>query len=425
MNPLWGTYRTLAPVIGALAPAAGIFTSPAERVLWRERLGAITRPGGCDAWVHAASLGEAVAAAPLVRELLRRQPDARLQLTASTRGGRERLAGMLAPGMAGALQGGVSLAPLDTPQAVKRFFHGVQPERIFLLETELWPHWLLRARSEHIPVAIVSARMSERSARRYRRLGKELRSVVGGLAAVLCQGEEDQQRWLSIGAAPTRTAIVGNLKSDGLPEPVADRAAARGALGLEPQRPLLVLGNVRPGEARALVRAWRSVPAATRARWQVVAVPRHPRALSQIQAEALAAGLTSMAGAAVSDAWRWDDRLGVLARWYQAADVAFVGGTLAPYGGHNPMEPAACGAAVVIGPWHGSQREGVRALEAAGGIWTVADADALASAFEALLSREELRASRGAAALAVASAERGSAARAAARLEEWGLWPVR
>ncbi|MCE9626862.1 MAG: hypothetical protein K8R56_02970 [Candidatus Eisenbacteria bacterium] len=84
MNPLWGTYRALAPFIGALAPAASVFTSPAERVLWKERLGQVSRPGGCHAWVHAASLGEAVAAAPLVRELLRHQPDARLHLTAST-----------------------------------------------------------------------------------------------------------------------------------------------------------------------------------------------------------------------------------------------------------------------------------------------------------------------------------------------------
>lgn len=425
MNPLWGTYRALAPLIGAIAPAASVFTSPAERVLWKERLGQVTRPGGCHAWVHAASLGEAVAAAPLVRELLRRQPDARLHLTASTRSGRERLSELVRPGAVAALHAEVSLAPLDTPQAVRRFFQGIQPERIFLLETELWPHWLLRARAEQVPVAIVSARMSERSARRYRRLGSDLRSVVGGLAGVLCQSEDDQQRWLSLGAAPSRTAIVGNLKSDGLPQPVADRAAARAALGLERDRPLLVLGNVRPGEARLLVRAWRAVPAEVRARWQVVAVPRHPRALAQIQAEAIAAGLTHMAGAAASDAWRWDDRLGVLTRWYQAADAAFVGGSLAPYGAHNPMEPAACGAAVMIGPFHASQREGVRALEAAGGIWTVADEDALASALQALLVRDDLRATRAAAALSVAGAERGSAARALARLEEWGLWPVR
>ncbi len=416
MNPLWGAYRLLAPVLGALAPAAGVFTSPSERVLWSERLGRTARPGGCDAWVHAASLGEAVAAQPLLRELARRQPDARFQLTASTRSGRERLLG---------LGHDTALAPLDTPQAVRRFWHGVRPERLFLLETELWPHWLLRARSESVPVAVVSARLSERSTDRYRRLGSELRALVHGLAGVLCQGEEDQQRWLSLGARPERTNIVGNLKSDGLPEPAADRGAARAALGLEPERPLLVLGNVRPGETRLVVRAWRAVPAALRARWQVVAVPRHPRALSQIQAEAIAAGLTAMAGAAPSDAWRWDERLGVLTEWYRAADVAYVGGSLAPYGGHNPMEPAACGAAVVMGTHDSSQREGVRALERAGGLWRVADAEALARALEALLGHADLRATRAAAALRVAASERGSAARAAARLAELGLWPVR
>src|SRR5580765_9036287 len=118
-----------------------------------------------------------------------------------------------------------------------------------------------------------------------------------------------------------------------------------------------------------LVRAWRAVPAALRARWQVVAVPRHPNAVAQIQAEAIAAGLTAMEDAAASDAWRWDARLGVLTQWYRAADVAFVGGSLAPYGGHNPLEPAACGAAVIMGVHDASQREGVRALERAGGIW--------------------------------------------------------
>ncbi len=416
MNALWGAYRVLAPVLGTLAPAAGMFTSPAERVLWRERLGMLTCPGGCDAWVHAASLGETVAVGPLVRELTRLQPDARLQLTTTTRSGRERLRGSGYPAV---------LAPLDTPQAVQRFFRGTKPERLFLIETELWPHWLLRAQREHLPVAVVSARLSEGSARRYRRLGPELRRLVGGLAAVLCQGEEDQQRWLSLGARPERTTVVGNLKSDGLPEPAPDRGEARVALGLERDRPLLVLGNVRPGEARLLVRAWRMVPAALRARWQVVAVPRHPRALAQIQAEAIAAGLTAMAGAAPTDAWRWDERLGVLTQWYRAADVAVVGGTLAPYGGHNPMEPAACGAAVIIGPFHAAQRESVRALDAAGGLWKVADSDGLAAAFEALLAHENLRATRAAAALRVASSERGSAARAVARLRELELWPVR
>ena len=408
MNPLWGAYRVLAPFLGSIAPAAGVFTSPAERVLWRERMGRLARPGGCDAWVHAASLGEAVAAAPLVRELLKLQPEARIQLTASTRGGRERLLELGHP---------AALAPLDTPQAVRRFFHGVGPRRLFLIETELWPHWLMHARRERVPVAVVSARLSERSVRRYRGLGTGLRSLVESLAGVLCQSEEDQQRWLSVGARPERTTVVGNLKSDGLPAPAADRGLERARLGLERDRPLLVLGNVRPGEVRTLVRAWRALPVGLRQRWQVVAVPRHPRALGQLQAEAVP-------DAAMSEAWRWDARLGVLGDWYRAADVAFVGGSLAPYGGHNPLEPAACGAAVLMGPHDASQREAVRALDHAGGIWRVADAAALTSALEALMGHDELRASRAAAALRVAASERGSAARAVQRLRELSLWPT-
>jgi 3-deoxy-D-manno-octulosonic-acid transferase len=417
VNPFWGAYRVLAPVLGSIAPAAGVFTSPAERVLWRERMGRLARPGGCDAWVHAASLGEAVATAPLVRELLKLQPDARLQLTATTRGGRERLQQLGQP---------AALAPLDTPQAVGRFFHGVRPERLFLIETELWPHWLMHAQRERVPVAVVSARLSERSVRRYRGLGSGLRSLVEGLAGVLCQSEDDQQRWLAIGARPERTTVVGNLKSDGLPTPAPDRGLERARLGLDPERPLLVLGSVRPGEARPLVRAWGALPAALRTRWQVVAVPRHPRALGELQAEAAAAGRgAGRADAATADAWRWDARLGVLSDWYRAADVAFVGGSLAPYGGHNPLEPAACGAAVVMGPHDASQREAVRALERAGGIWRVVDAVTLSSALEALLGHAGLRAGRAAAALLVATAERGSAARAVQCLRELSLWPTR
>jgi len=414
VNLVWGAYRVVAPVVGAIAPAAAVLTSPQERRLWRERLGRSERPGGCDAWVHAASLGESVAAQPFVRELLRAWPEASIQLTTTTRSGRERLrrAGFDAV-----------LAPLDTPQAVRRFHRGVRPARLFLIETELWPHWLLEARREDMPVAVVSARLSERSVGRYRQLGASFRALVGGLRAVLCQGEEDQQRWLALGARADRTLVVGNLKSDGLPEPAADRAELRRSLGLDPVRPLLVLGNLRPGEPRRVARAWRTLPPALRAGWQVVAVPRHPRALSQLQSEAVSAGLHAVAGATPADTWRWDARLGVLTRWYQAADVAFVGGSLAPFGGHNPLEAAACGAAVVMGTHDASQRGAARALDAAGGLWRVSDSRTLASAFEALLGHAELRRARRDAALRVAATERGAAARAAAALVPAGLWP--
>jgi 3-deoxy-D-manno-octulosonic-acid transferase len=412
---LWSAYRVVAPCLGALAPAAEMFASPLEREVWRERLGAVSAPDGCDAWVHAASLGEAGAVAPFVRELEGLRPGSRYWLTATTRTGRAALAAAGHP---------VSLAPIDSPQATRRVLEGISPRRIFLIETELWPHWLLRARSLDIPVAVVSARLSERSVRRYRGLGAELRGLVGGLAAVLCQGEGDQRRWLEIGAPPARTRVVGNLKSDGLPEPAADRAAARREAGLDPERPLLVLGSLRPGEARLLARAWLAQPDEVRSRWQVVAVPRHPRASRELRSEAMAAGVPIAADAVPTAGWRWDDRTGVLVGWYRAAEVAFVGGSLAVFGGHNPLEPAACGAAVLMGPHHASQREYVRALDAGGGITVAAGGEPLVAALGGLLRDDATRAGRAKAARVVARAVRGSAARAVSALRDLGLWPA-
>lgn len=417
MKLAWDAYRLLSPVLGAVAPAARLFASPHERPFWNERMGRFSVAGGCHAWVHAASLGEARAVPPLLRELERESPGARFVLSATTRTGRERL---------GALGRPVSLAPIDAPQAVRRFLRGIQPERVMLIETELWPHWLLRARRERIPVAVVSARLSERSARHYAALGSGLRDLVAGLDAVLCQGSEDERRWLTLGARPERTRVVGNLKSDGLPEPVADRAAARAALGLDAGRPLLVLGSVRPGEPRLLARALATLPAASRAAWQVVAVPRHERAEAELRAEAQAAGARGIAGAEppTLDAWRWDARPGVLAGYYAAAEVAFVGGSLCPWGGHNPLEPAAAGAAVLMGPHHASQAEGVQALKRANAIWVAAAGEALEAAFVALLGDDGVRRSRAEAARAAAANERGSASRAVRALKEFGLWPV-
>ncbi len=415
MSLAWTAYRMLAPVLGALAPSAGMFASPNEQPFWKERMGDAALPGGCHAWVHAASLGEAAAVPPLLRELRRSVPEARFWLTATSRGGRAKLR---------QIERTVSLAPIDSPQAVRRFVDGVAPERLLLVETELWPHWLLRARAEEIPVAVVSARLSERSVGRYRGLGPAMRGLVGGLAAVLCQTEEDRRRWLEIGANRDRVRVVGNLKSDGLPEPAEDRAVARAAMGADPERPLFVLGSLRPGEGRQLARAWMALPEALRARWTVVAVPRHPRASEELGAEVSAAGVTVTSDPSRSDAWVWDDRTGVLVDWYRGADVAFVGGSLSPYGGHNPLEPAACGAAVMMGLHHASQLDYVRALRGGDAIELLEAGDALAGSLRKLLGDDELRAQRARRARQVAESQRGSAARAVAALKEMALWPV-
>ena len=421
MSLVWSAYRIAAPLIGAAAPAARAFAPPAERRLWGERMGRVDAIGTVHAWIHAASLGEALAVGPLVRELSGAQAGARFHLTASTRGGRARL---------GELGHPHSLSPLDAPQAIARFMGAVRPRRLLLVETELWPHWLLSARAAGVPVAVVSARLSPRSVPRYRRLGREFGSLIAGLGAVLCQGAEDAARWRALGAPTERTAVVGNLKDDALPEPVLEvareRADARTALGLDAGRPVLVLGSVRPGEMRTLARAWRRVPADVRAGWQVVAAPRHPHAAALLrrEAETERQRLVGRADAPDGDAWRWDERMGFLADYYATADLAVVGGTLGAYGGHNPLEPAARGAAVIVGPHHASQADAVAALAAAGAARVVAGEPALAAALASWLGDATARQAAGAAGLAVVGARRGAARRAVALLEAWGLWPA-
>lgn len=417
MSLAWRVYRVVAPCLGALAPAARIFASGRERPLWGERLGHSGFDGVCHAWIHAASLGEAGAVPPLVSRLEALQPGARLFLTATTGAGRERL---------GALQRPVALAPIDSPQAVRRFLAGVRPRRLFVVETELWPHWLLHARRVGLPVAVVSARLAERSVGRYRRLGAEFRELVGGIAAVLCQSAEDARRWLALGARPERTEVVGNLKNDALPRPAPDRAAARRALGLDAGRPLLTLGSVRPGEVRALASAWAALPASVREEWQVAAVARHPRASGELRGEAAEAGQAiALDGLPRAGAWRWDDRPGVLPAYYAAADAAFVGGSLLRrYAGHNPLEPAACGAAVIVGPHHASQLPAMRALEREGAVWIAPPGEPLARALAALLGDAAERGRRAARGLAAVERERGATGRAVALLAGWGLWPA-
>jgi 3-deoxy-D-manno-octulosonic-acid transferase len=413
MSMTWAGYRIVTGGLGAAAPFLGWLAPRAERERWRERLGEVVVRAPAHAWIHAASLGESVAVQGLLRELRTHAPIASFHLTATTRTGYDRLR---------TLGEAASLAPLDAPQPVARFLGRVQPHRLFLIETELWPNWLIGARRLGIPALVLSARLSQRSVARYRWLGREWVELVRGLEAVLCQTEQDRERWLELGSRPERTEVVGNLKSDGLPEPASDRDAARRALGLDAALPVLVLGSLRPGEAAALGQAWGSLAAEIRSDWQVVAVPRHPHADAALRDEARAAGIALVDGTPSPGAWRWDARPGVLRSYYAVSDAAFVGGSLAPYGGHNPMEPAACGAAVLIGPHHASQAAAVAAL--AGALEIAPRGPQLAAALTRVLGDSEHRRTLGHAARRAADRSRGATRRAVDRLVEWNLWPA-
>jgi 3-deoxy-D-manno-octulosonic-acid transferase len=363
-----------------------------------------------------------------VHELEGLAPAARYHLTASTRSGRTRLAALGKP---------ATLAPFDAPQVVRRFLDASQPRGALLVETELWPHWLLEMRARSLPVVVVSGRLSARSVARYQRLGAPFRELMQGLDGVVAQTERDAERWDAIGVRAERLAVAGNLKHDALPGAPESRSAARLGAGLDRDRPLLVLGSIRPGEARALAAAWRALPRELRQEWQVVAVPRHAHATRELMDEAgarrratgtrpqpsRAGGDSTMAGG--DNEWIWDDRPGVLLRYYAAADVAFVGGSLVPRGGHNPLEPAACGAAVVMGTHHATQLQAVEALAARDAIVCVRGVREVSAAFAMLMSDPEQRARRARAAREAVAALTGAAKRTVVQLALWGAWPPR
>ncbi|NOT33952.1 MAG: hypothetical protein HOP12_07255 [Candidatus Eisenbacteria bacterium] len=408
MSAGWLAYRGLTACAGLIEPLAGLALTGVERAHWPERRGRSAAPAPIDAWVHAASMGESLAAAALIEGLSREAPRASIAVTTTTVSARARLRsrGLEA-----------RLAPLDTPNATRRSFETMRPRRLFVIETELWFRWLERARLLGVPVAFVSARLSERSLVRYRWLGSEAARLVHDTSWVLAQTREDAERWRVLGADPERIAVIGNLKNDGLPRPAADREAARRALGLQADRPVLVLGSVRPGEAGLLAQAWRKLATERTREWQVVAVPRHPNAEAGLRTEAGLEGLDPAA-------WRWDARLGVLSQYYAVADVAFVGGSLVPFGGHNPLEAAAAGAAVVFGPHHETQLEAVSALRAGEALAEVSDVDSIVATIGRLLADPEWRQALALRASSVAAAERGAVSRALLNLARWKLWPV-
>ena len=285
-------------------------------------------------WVHAVSVGEVRAAAPLVRALQEMLPDHGLLVTCTTAAGREMLKQVYGESVAAAY------LPYDYPHAIQRFLEHFRPRLGVLMETEVWPNLLARCAENGVPMMLASARMSEKSARRYRRLRWLGAPAFRSLAAVCAQSADDAARLRALGA--TRVEVTGNLKFDVQPDAAQLEAgrAWRAALG----RPVLLLASTREGEERLLLDA---LPAGLRA--LVVVVPRHPQRFDEVAL--LAQGRRSRGDAVASGTRVYlGDTMGEMTFYYGACDVAVVGGSFVPVGGQNLIEALACGAPVVIGP---------------------------------------------------------------------------
>lgn len=344
-------------------------------------------------WLHAVSVGEVLAVGRLVAELDRALPQFQLLISTTTRTGqalaRERFG-----------RDRVFYCPLDLPWAVRAYLKTLRPRMLVLAETEFWPNLLSGCYRRGIPVAVVNARISDRSWPRYRRLRALWRPMLGRLAQVLAQSETDAQRLRAIGCAPDRVSTAGNLKFDvrATVESEATRQLKARAHGLR----LFVAGSTLEGEESALLEAWPRL-LATDPHLAMVLAPRHPERFGA------AAGLLEKSGApwVRRSAWHVEqgapqpvaarqivllDTIGELASVYSLAAVAFVGGSLVPAGGHNPLEPAQFGVPIVMGTHYVNFRAIVDDLAAHDAIRIIANDDLSATLVDLINDRDAARA---------------------------------
>ena len=381
---------------------------PAYRLHVAERLGRY--PARPDArpviWIHAVSVGETRAAAPLVAAYRDSHPDHLVVLTHMTAAGRETGRALFGEHV---LQ---AYFPYDTASGCARFLDWCRPRFGLLMETELWPNMILRAAQRGIPVFLVNARMSEKSARGYARIAGISRHMLRALAGVAAQTAADAERLTRLGA--TAVAVTGNVKFD---LSVPDTSVLRGRVLRRlfgEGRPVLVAGSTRDGEEALLLAALERAPLPADA--LLVIVPRHPQRFDAV-AELLARrGLPFVRRSAAQPvppgtAIVLGDTMGEMLAYYAAADVAFIGGSLLPLGGQNLIEPLAVGTPVLIGRSTFNFAEAARDALARGAARQGADADAIVAAAAELLGDPELRERMRAAGRELLAAHRGATRR--------------
>lgn len=316
-------------------------------------------------WLHAVSVGEVLAASRLINELRSRATGCRVVVSTTTRTGQ-----MLARSRFG--PDSVFYFPLDLGWALRRYLHALKPALVILVETEFWPNMLNQCRTHHIPIAVVNARISDRSYPRYRRLRRLWRPLLESLTVVLAQSEEDARRLKAIGVPEGRVHAAGNLKYD---VRAADEAPVTTALhtNLPSNCRVVVAGSTLEGEERMLLETWPRLLAADHALVFILA-PRHPERFASVAQ--LAADSAARSGVPFLKRSDWMsapqairpgsifllDSIGELASIYSLAAVAFVGGSLIPAGGHNPLEPAQFSVPVVMGSHYGNFRAIVETL---------------------------------------------------------------
>ncbi|MEC9314917.1 MAG: lipid IV(A) 3-deoxy-D-manno-octulosonic acid transferase [Pseudomonadota bacterium] len=361
---------------------------------WDERFGIKAAPSSSKPliWVHAVSVGEVEAARPLVESLQSAYSDHQILITTMTPTGSARVT---------SLYGETVLhcyLPYDLPFAVSRFLKSARPELGIIMETELWPNLIHHASALDIPMVLANARLSARSAAGYQRIGKLTRSMLQQFTLIAAQSQDDRQRFVALGADKDSVHAVGNLKFEiALPASLNEEAEAlRSIWG---NRPVFIAASTHEGEDEIILNASRKI----RAEFPdllLILVPRHPERFDKVAALSQRSGFKILRRSDNGMCSRdiqvlVIDTMGELPLFYGTADIAFVGGSLVPRGGHNLLEPAALGRAVIIGPHYFNFSEISRQFLKAGAAAQIDSSESLADTVTDLLKNPQKRADMG------------------------------
>lgn len=378
---------------------------PGYRAHVGERFGAYAqRPDRPVIWVHAVSVGETRAAQPLVEALAGRYPDHALLLTTMTATGRataESLYGERAM---------IAFLPYDYAWAVRRFLAHFRPRFGIIMETEIWPNLVRAARQAGVPMVLANARMSPKSARGYRRVAALAREALADIAAIGAQSEADAQRLRDLGA--NAVEVTGNLKFDITP-PAELRERAQALRRLWGERPVFLAASTREGEEELLLDA---LSRKAISGLLTVIVPRHPQRFDEVAALLARRGLAFVRRSAQAPLppdcpFALGDTMGEMFAYYGAADVAWVGGSLLPYGAQNLIEACATGTPVIIGPSTYNFAQAAELAIEAGAAIQAADADGVVAQVARLVADPAARQRMGESGTAFAVAHQGATAR--------------
>jgi 3-deoxy-D-manno-octulosonic-acid transferase len=419
-----GLYTLLTWCLAPFAFAVVLWRGFQERAYWlglRERFGFGRTLGGAavggtrSIWLHAVSLGEMSAAAPLIRALRERYPVAPLVLTTATPAGRARAVALFGE------HADIRFLPYDTPGSVRRFLERIRPGICIIMETELWPNLLRACAHRAIPVVLASARLTAKSVARYQFAGDLFRGLFTPNVLVAAQNKDEAARFIEIGAAGAQVLVVGNVKFDMQFDAQTTELGRRLRLVFGSERFAWVAGSTHSGEDEAVVNAHKRL-LAQNPRALLLLAPRHRDRFESVAALLKSSGLrfqlrsdsgTDAVALAVTLAEAQVllvDSLGELASMYAAADVAFVGGSLVPIGGHNLLEPAALGLPVLSGPYQSANKDIAAILFSSGAALQVKDPVELGAALLRLSGDEIARKRMGEAGVRIVAANRGSVA---------------